>query len=137
MILKQRIPMAALQTALYNILIANQATPVYDNVPRNAAADYITFGSYTWKANGAKSVAIGDATLNVHIYSSQKGKKVVNQIADAVSSIVSSVALDLSADGFRVLSQWVDMIEAFPDEELDGYHGVITVAAKIQDMGGV
>lgn len=137
MILKQRIPMDALQTALFNVLSANQATPVYDNVPRNAAADFITFGSYTWKSTGAKAVAIGDATLNVHIYSSQKGKKIVNQIANVVASIISSIELDLSADSFRVLSQWVDMIEAFPDEELNGYHGVITFAAKIQDMGGV
>jgi hypothetical protein len=137
MIIKQRIPMEALQTALYTVLAANQATPVYDNIPRNAAPDYITFGSYTWKANGAKAVAIGDATLNVHIYSSSKGKKVVNQIANAVASVVSAVVLDLSATGFRVLSQWVDMIEAFPDDESDGYHAVITVAAKIQDMGGV
>lgn len=136
MIIKQRIPMDPLQTALYAALKANQSTPVYDNVPHSAAADYITFGSYTWKANGAKSVSIGDATLNVHIYSAHKGKKVVNQIANEVASIVSSVVLDLSAAGFRVLSQWVDMIEAFPDEEQNGYHGVITVAAKIQDMGG-
>lgn len=137
MILKQRIPMDALQTAMYNILTANQSTPVYDNVPRSAAADYITFGSYTWKTNGSKAIAIGDATLNVHIYSSKKGKKIVNQIANEVASIVSAVELDLSAAGFRVMSQGVDMIEAFPDDESDGYHGVITVAAKIQDMGGM
>lgn len=152
--MKQRIPMTALQTAIYTALVNHQTTPVYDDLPigkydedgkqifddegNPVPVDFplITFGAFTWKTNSAKGLAAGDVSLQIQVFSEYNGKKEVNEIMDDVTEVLSSVKLDLSASGFKVLNLEVDFVEAFPEEEDDGYRGVITVVGRIQDMGG-
>jgi hypothetical protein len=127
--------MNALQTGVYSILSTKQTTPVYDDVPSDAALPYITFGAFTDKQDGNKTADVHDISLQVHIWSEYEGKKEVNEIANDITAVLTSWPIDLSADNFNVMSQDVDMFEAFP-EETAGYHGVITFVAKIQNLGG-
>lgn len=135
--MKKRIPLVAFQTALYSLLTSyGQTVAVYDDVPADAVAPYITFGAFTCKQNGAKNVSSWDLSQQIHIWSEYQGKKEVNAIADDVSSLLSSYKLDLSESRFDAQGQEADFFEAFEEEE-GGYHGVITLVAKIQDLGGV
>lgn len=135
MIIKKRVPLVAFQTAMYGLLTAGQTTPVYDNVPAEAILPYITFGGFTAKQSGTKTTNCWDISQQIHIWSEYQGKKEVNEIADDVSTVLSSVMLDLSATSFKVISQDIDFFEAFEEDD-GGYHGVLTYTAKIQDLGG-
>lgn len=128
-----RIPLIALQKALYTTLTTYQTTPVYDDVPADAVLPYISLGAFTCKPNGAKRTQISDVSIQIHIWSSYKGKAEVNSIANDVIAVLSSVYLDLAADNFETLNQDVDFFEAFEADQ-DGYHGVITLIVKIQNV---
>ena len=135
MIIFRRIPMTALQTGLYNLLLAGQSTPVYDDVPEDAVFPYITIGAFTCKRLADKTSDIWDTSMQLHIWSSYNGKAEVNKIADDITTVLSSAMIELSSERFSVLSQDVDFFEAFPEAEF-GYHGVITVITTIQNLGG-
>ena len=130
----RRIPMNALQEGVYSVLSTNQTTPVYDDVPEDAPGRYITFGAFTCKNTGNKTVDISEVSLQLHIWSDYCGKAEVNQIADDITAVLTSWPIDLSVKGFNVLSQDVYFFEAFQEEE-NGYHGVVTFVAKIQNLG--
>lgn len=131
----RRIPMNALQKGVYSILSQYQTTPVYDDVPEDAVAPYITLGAFTCKQVGNKTADIYEISQQIHIWSSYDGKKEVNEIANDVTTVLTSWPMDMSADGFNAMSQDVDFFEAFPEEE-EGYHGIITFVSKIQNLGG-
>jgi hypothetical protein len=134
----KRIPLTALQKALYGLLTEKQIapiTPVYDEVPEDAVLPYITLGAFTCKPNGAKgNTDISDVSLQLHIWSEYSGKLEVNGIAEDIITIIENFKIDLSVSNFEVTSQAYDMFEAFP-EEIAGYHGVVTFVAKIQNLG--
>lgn len=125
--------MTALQTGLFNLLSAGQTTPVYDDVPEDAVFPYITIGAFTCKRVADKTSDIWDASIQLHIWSDYSGKAEINAVADDITTVVSSSAIE--APGFFVISQDVDFFEAFPEEEF-GYHGVLTVVVTIQNTGG-
>lgn len=129
----KRIPLNVLSAALYRRLSEHQDVPVYDDVPADAAAPYITFGLFTCKEAGTKTNDICDVTVNIDVWSEYAGKKEVNQIANDIITLIQSADLDLSADQFAFLGSEVDFFEAFP-EDTAGYHGVITIIFKIQNM---
>ena len=133
-----RIPMCTFQRAVYALLTAYQTTPVYDDVGNTGAEDVdypcVSFGAYRCEPNGAKDVVIFDVTLDLEIWSNYEGKKEINEIADDLAAVYTSYGLDLSGDGFIAVAQGIESLEAFPEEE-HGYHGTLTVAAKIQYRG--
>ena len=135
MILMKRIPLTALQTAVYSLLTDNQTTPVYDDVPSDAEFPYVTLGAFTCKQNGGKNFSSWDVSQQIHIWSLYKGKKEVNGIANDVSTLLSGVKIDLSAANFNVITQDVDFFESFEEDDF-GYHGVVTFVARVQDLGG-
>lgn len=130
----KRIPLVALQKALYVALTTYQTTPVYNYIPSDAVLPYIKIGAFTCKPNGSKSTDISDVTTQIIIFSDYEGTSEVNEIANSVIHIIGAVKLDLSEGGFQVLQQSYDMFESFEDE--NGYSAVITFTAKIQNTGG-
>lgn len=125
--------MTALQTGLFSLLSVGQTTPVYDDVPEDAAFPYITIGAFTCKRVADKTSDIWDASIQIHIWSNYRGKAEVNAVADDIATVISSAAID--APGFVVISQDVDFFEAFVEDEF-GYHGVLTLVVTIQNTGG-
>lgn len=133
MSVKKRIPLDALQKGMYDILVANMETPVYDNVPEGAALPYITFGLFTAKPNGGKVTDISDVSITLLIWSYQEGKTEVNTIAEEIIAVFGENKPDLIAADFKLMSLEFDMFEAFPEEE-DGYRAAVTFIAKIQNI---
>ncbi|MEN6567198.1 MAG: DUF3168 domain-containing protein [Veillonellales bacterium] len=134
MIIKRRIPMNALQKGLADLLSQGQTTPVYDDVTDDAELPYITLGEFTCKQAGGKTIDIWNTSIKIDIWSDYGGKAEVNEIINDISTVLSSALIDLSTDKFKVISQEVDFIEAFPEQEF-GYHGVITLVCRIQNLG--
>ena len=130
----RRIPMNAVQKAVYSILSTKQSTPVYDSVPAAAVLPYITIGEFTAKMSGAKTSDISDISLTLHIWSEYEGKSEVNGIANDVAAVLTAWPLVMTSDGFAALSQDVDFFESFP-EEIHGFHGVLTMSATVQNLG--
>ncbi len=131
----KRIPLVAVQKELYEVLERHQTTVLYDDLPNTAVFPCITFGAFTAKSNGAKVSDIADISIQLQIWSEKDGKKEVNSIADDISEVLSKVKMDLKSYGFECLSQEVDFFESFPEEE-EGYRGIMTLVAKIQNIGG-
>jgi ABC-type sulfate transport system substrate-binding protein len=126
--------MTALQTGLFSLLSMGQTTPVYDFVPEGTELPYITLGAFTCKQSGAKTTDAWDTSIQIHLWSDYKGKAEINGIANDVITVLSSVDIELMADKFKVISQEVEFFEAWEEEEL-GYHGVITLVTRIQNLG--
>lgn len=134
-----RIPMMVFQEAVYELLSAKQGAKIYDDV--GAANDEkiifpcVSFGPYKCEPNGGKNIVIFDVTLALEIWSEYEGKKEINEIADDLSAVYTAWHLKLEDKGFCVIDQGIESLEAFPEEE-HGYHGTLTIAAKIQQIGG-
>lgn len=132
----RHLPQNALVKAIYTRLNGQiTGLNIYDDVPDNATIPYAIFGSGRSNNNGAKLVDITDTTQEIHIYTEYQGRKQLNEWAEAIIAKLDGVILDLSADHFAMLGAEVTDYEAYPEERA-GYHGVITVAYKIQYIGG-
>ncbi len=134
-----RIPMTVFQTAVFKLLCEKQTTQIYDDVGPENGKDVIypcvSFGSYRCEPDGAKNAVIFNVTLNLEIWSEYEGKKEINEIADDLAAVYTAWTLDLSTEGFQVIDQGIEALEAFPEDE-HGYHGTLAVTAKIQYLGG-
>lgn len=131
-VIKTRVPILAFHKAVYKLLSEGQTTPVYDDVLPKSKPPYVTIGATNIKPNGTKDKAIYDASVQLHIWSGYQGKREINSIMNDISTVLSYAKLSLE-DGFQLISQDVDFYEVYSEEEY-GYHGVITVIARIQDM---
>ena len=131
--LKTRVPILAVQKGLVALLTQGQSTKIYDDVVPKAKLPYISIGAINAKPNGSKDRAIFDVSVQLHLWSGYQGKFEINSMMNDVATVLSYASIDTSADGFSVVSQEIDFFEVF-SEELHGYHGVITIVIKIQDM---
>jgi hypothetical protein len=133
--IRKRIPLAASLKALFHVLTVYQTTTVYNKIPPEAITPYIKVCAFTCKPGGAKDVNISNVTAQIQIFSTYDGELEVNEIADDVIQVIEAdvAKLDLSADGFNVMEQAYEFFESFETE--DGYTGIITFVAKIQNLG--
>lgn len=131
--LKTRVPILAVQKGLVSLLKSGQSTKIYDDVDPKAKLPYISIGAINAKTNGSKDRAIFDVSVQLHLWSGYQGKFEINSMMNDVATVLSYAPIDTSADGFSTISQEIDFFEVF-SEEVHGYHGVITVVIKIQDM---
>lgn len=131
--MRYRIPFNSFQTVVYEALKKYQTTAVYDDVPKEVEKPYITLEGFTYKPDMTKIERIGNVSLTMHCWSDYSGKSEVNEMLEDIASVCTTVPLDMSADGYKVIDQKIDFAEALP-EEINGYHGVITLIATIQDI---
>lgn len=131
----KRLPLLALQKAIYERLSNHQSVPVYDAWPDTVDILHdmpcISFSNFTYKPDGAKREHIARCTLQIDIWSNQEGRKEVQEITNDVMLLLEYTPFVLD-DNFSVISQEIEFFESFP-EEATGYHGVITFAASIYD----
>lgn len=136
----KRIPLNALQAGLYQLItqyasvINGRVVPVYDDVPKGATLPYISFGAFTCRDKAEKTVDVSDVSLQIEIYSEYQGRKEVNEIANDLIAIFGVLKPDLTADGFQIIRQDSTMFESFTEADFEGYRGVISYDAKIQNM---
>lgn len=131
-----RIPLLPFQKALYKLLSVGQTTPVYDYIPSEfseAKLPYITLGAATIKPAGSKDKDIYDCTIQIHAWSEYEGRAEINEIMNDVATVLSMAPLDMAEEKFLAINQEVTFFEAF-EAETEGYHGVVTFRAIIQDI---
>lgn len=130
----KRIPLISLQKGIYQVLTMHQTAAVFDDVPENfeVKPPYITLGAFTCRSNGAKIEDISDVSLQIHVWSEYQGKKEVNEIANDVITVLGLVEIPME-DDFKTIKQEISMFESFAEDE-NGYHGVITLDCKVQNL---
>lgn len=127
----KRIPMDALQRAVYEFLTKHQTTPIYDDVPTGAELPFVLFGDFEAVPGGAKAFDAAEVTLALEIYSDQQGRREVNEIADDLCTLFEYSFVEI-ADDFEVEAQRVESFAAYP-EETGGYHGTLTIKFLIHN----
>jgi len=128
-----QLPLNILQKKIYEILRDKQTTDVYDCVSSDATFPYIAFSDYEYEIDGSKTSAIFTITLEIEIWSDYAGKFVINGIAEDVIAVLTAWPVDLSVDGFNVLSKDVKSGAGRRQDEL--FYGVVRFVAKVQYIG--
>lgn len=125
-----KLPVLALQKAIYDRLKGNLAYPVYDHVPDGAAMPYITLGEDTTTDWSTKPVAGVEVTHTVHVWSDYSGMAEVKRIINEVVQVLTESPL--SVEGFSVVLAKVDFMETMRDPE--GFrHGVVRLRFKVHE----
>ena len=71
--------------------------------------------------------------MQIHIWSTYRGRYEINSLAETIINDLSSHQLDLSEEDFYSNAQGVDFYESYPEDD-SGYNGVITFEMLIQNM---
>lgn len=106
---------------------------IYDFIPEDAAAPYINFNLLTSKPADVKNINILDTTINIEIWSEQKGSKEINEIMNRIIEAMSE-RINLREYGFNVILCQLDFCESFNEVDIDGRKGVLTYLFKIQNL---
>ncbi|MBU2703878.1 hypothetical protein Ga0466249_005028 [Sporomusaceae bacterium BoRhaA] len=131
----RRLPIDALQKGIYDILSMKQdSAPVYDNVPSESDLLYILLSDYEYEFINAKTMDISEITFEIEIWTEYRGKSQVNTIAEEIVALLTAWPIDLSANGFKVLSQ--DAKGGRGSRQEDLFYGIVNFTARVQNIGG-
>lgn len=131
----RRLPNNGLHRALLSYLRERAGAKVYDCVPAEAKPPFITIGAVNVRGMGLKVEDISRVSAQIHIWSSYRGRRESNALAERIIRLIGAEPLDLSEDGFSVIRQSIDFYETYPEGET-GYSGILTLEADIQNMNG-
>ena len=130
--IKRRMPFQPLQKAVCELLKTYQSAPVYEYVTLNTKPPYLTFGDIRIADAGAKDTAVYTVEMELYAYSRAHTRREVNEMIDDAATILSSVGVDLDADGFTVVAQDIADANTSPSE-VEGYTGRLLAVFQIQD----
>jgi hypothetical protein len=124
----------ALQKAIHGALTASAplttllgGAHVFDDVPRDAAFPYLTFGQSTlrdWSAGGEEA---SEHILTIHVWSQAPGRKEAHAIMGTVRGVLHDQALAL--DGHRLVNLRHEISEARRDADGETTHGIVRLRA--------
>lgn len=124
-------PSLALQKATYSAL-TTAGLRVYDRVPPDAVVPYVTVGDDQVIATGFDCLdGSSEVYSSVHVWSRQPGKVEAKSIAGTVRSALDNATLDLSANGFALVSILHHETRYLGDEDGLTTHAVVTFHALI------
>lgn len=129
----KRLPNNIVHKALIAFLKKQSACPIYDFVPEGAKLPFVTLGNITAEDKSTKSDDIVHMTVQIHIWSTYRGRYEINSLAEKIINALTSTQLDLSEEDFYSNAQGVDFYESYPEED-SGYNGVITFDLLVQNM---
>nr|DAF86030.1 MAG TPA: hypothetical protein [Siphoviridae sp. ctr0c13] len=129
----KRLPNNIVHKALLAFLKKEIGCRVYDFVPEDAVLPFVTLGTINAEDKSTKSEDIIHMTVQIHIWSTYRGRYEINSLAEKIIRALSAVQLDLSEEEFYSNAQGVDFYESYPEEN-SGYNGVITFEMLIQNM---
>ncbi len=129
----KRLPNNIVHKALLAFLKREIGCRVYDFVPEDAVLPFVTLGTINAEDKSTKSEDIIHMTVQIHIWSTYRGRYEINSLAEKIIRALSVVQLDLSEEEFYSNAQGVDFYESYPEEN-SGYNGVITFEMLIQNM---
>lgn len=129
----RRLPNNIVHKALIAFLRKECTCPVYDFVPEGVVLPFVTLGNINAEDKSTKSDDIIHMTVQIHIWSTYRGRYEINSLAEKIINALSSKQLDLSEEDFYSNAQGVDFYESYPEED-SGYNGVITFELLVQNM---
>lgn len=129
----KRLPNNIVHKVLIAFLQDHLGCRVYDFVPENAILPFVTLGNINAEDKSTKSDDIIHLTVQIHIWSTYRGRYEINSLAETIINDLSSHQLDLSEEDFYSNAQGVDFYESYPEDD-SGYNGVITFEILIQNM---
>lgn len=117
-----------LQVAIYNKLTGDSTlmslvtNRIYDHVPQGAAFPYLAIGDDTLTDWSTFARLGQQATVTLHAWSREKGRKEVKAILSQVDTVLNRQELTLS--GFTFVACVREFEETFLDADGITYHGV-------------
>lgn len=129
----KRLPNNIVHKVLIAFLQDHLGCRVYDFVPENTILPFVTLGNINAEDKSTKSDDIIHLTVQIHIWSTYRGRYEINSLAETIINALSSHQLDLSEEDFYSNAQGVDFYESYPEDD-SGYNGVITFEMLIQNM---
>ena len=129
----RRLPNNIVHKALIAFLRKECTCPVDDFVPEGAVLPFVTLGNINAEDKSTKSDDIIHMTVQIHIWSTYRGRYEINSLAEKIINALSSKQLDLSEEDFYSNAQGVDFYESYPEED-SGYNGVISFEMLVQNM---
>lgn len=96
----RRLPNNIVHKALIAFLRKECTCPVYDFVPEGAVLPFVTLGNINAEDKSTKSDDIIHMTVQIHIWSTYRGRYEINSLAEKIINALSSKQLDLSEEDF-------------------------------------
>jgi len=129
-----------LQQAIYAALVAAPAIKalagdparVFDDVPETAAFPLISIGDATGADWSSKTTDGLEATITLHVWSRQRGRREVKVILDAVHGVLHNAALSVAGHALALLQ--FEFAEDFLDEDGLTRHGVARYRALTEKV---
>lgn len=128
----KRLPNNAVHKALIRFLKRYKEFKVYDYVPENVSLPFVTLGNINSENKSTKDKDIVHMSVQIHIWSTYKGRYEINAIAEKIINDLVSIQLDLSEEDFYSNAQGVEFYESYPEED-NGYNGVINFELLVQN----
>lgn len=128
-----RLPNNIVHKALISFLRNEVKCRVYDFVPEKVEFPFVTLGNINAEDKSTKAEDMLHLTVQIHIWSTYRGRYEINCLAEKIINALSMVQLDLSEEDFYSTAQGVNFYESYPEEE-SGYNGVITFELFIQNI---
>lgn len=126
----------AFQVGLYAALLACSplaalvGARVYDRVPQNATFPYVAIGDDTAIDWSGQTHLGEEATITIHAWSRQSGRKEVKSIMNAIDDRLHRGSLAL--EGYGLVSLTRDFAETMEDPDGITIHGVQRFRARAQ-----
>lgn len=124
----------AIQAAIYQRLTnyAPLNVPIYDDVPQGAAFPYITIGDDTLTEWDQDACLGADATLTLHVWSRERGRKQTKQIQGLLYDALHRYPL--TVNGAHAVDCLWEMSESFLDPDGHTRHGVSRFRITLQRL---
>jgi len=122
---------AAVQVAWYNLLSsALSPTPVFDHVPQDSVALFVTVGDDSANPSTTKSKNSSEHLLEANVYSSKRGFKETKETLRAI--YLAAHKRPLAVSGFEATTPLFEFSETFREPDDEGVRGVIRFRTQTQ-----
>jgi hypothetical protein len=130
-------PAYELQKALFTALTSNApllallgGPKVYDDVPRQAALPYVTFGQSTLRDWSTGTEAGFEHLLTLHVWSQVHGDREAHQIMAAIRDCLHDVPLSVAAH--TLINLRFEFSDLIRDADGETAHGIVRYRAVLE-----
>lgn len=126
-------PTLKLHDAQIDRIEADTDYKVFDDMPEREPYPYVVMGEMTAGDWSDKFTPGQEVSSTIHIWSQYKGRKEVDEMADAVLQALTRRALDLSPD-FRAVLNRFDSYNLIIDMDGVTRHGILITTYLIEEV---
>lgn len=120
----------ALHQAVFERLSDELSTPVYDDVPRNAAFPYVVVGEDTHVPFDTDDSLGSESTVTIHVWSRYRGKKEAKQIQGEIYDALTRQ--ELTVEDHDLITIEFEYSDVVLDPDAQTRHGVQRFRAVVE-----